>query len=303
MGKIEVLVGEYIRLRQQGSSAKSILQGFRTQVEGLTADQRAELVRRVREWETETHADRSTEPKRTTSTPPFSMTPPNPRPLASRLKRLGRVDEPSETEFPEPPLESFLRQAAPDPGQSPEISVDEETDRIPPSPEISPTCPNCGKTNGPTDVFCAHCGQFLQTSKSHYQTTKFETTDQLLPADDYFGPESSLVLRLRDSDQVYTVRPQDFRHELVVGRGDGGTMKPDIDLAIHNASDKGVSRLHLSLRFNAKHNTLSASDMNSANGSFINGQRLHPQEIRVLHHGDELRLGRMKFLVEFQHNL
>jgi hypothetical protein len=298
---IEELVSEYIRLRHQGSSAKSILQGFRTQIESLSADQRAELVARVRAWEAETHAARTPEPESSASKPPFSLTPPNPRPLAARLKRLGQADETSAADFPEPPLESFLRQPEPEAEQPPVVSADEETDRMPPAPEIQLTCPNCGKTNESADVFCAHCGYFLQTSKSHYQTTKFETTDQLLPADDYFGPESSLVLRLRDTDQVYTIRPQEFRHELVVGRGDGGTMKPDIDLAIHNASDKGVSRLHLSLRFNVKHNTLSASDMNSANGSFINGQRLHPQEIRVLHHGDELRLGRMKFLVEFQH--
>jgi pSer/pThr/pTyr-binding forkhead associated (FHA) protein len=39
--------------------------------------------------------------------------------------------------------------------------------------------------------------------------------------------------------------------------------------------------------------------MNSANGTFVNGQRLHPQEVRVLRHGDELRLGRMVFQTLF----
>ena len=43
------------------------------------------------------------------------------------------------------------------------------------------------------------------------------------------------------------------------------------------------------------------SDLGSANGSFINGQRLLAKEIRVLRHGDELRLGKLVMTVSFRH--
>ena len=78
-------------------------------------------------------------------------------------------------------------------------------------------------------------------------------------------------------------------------------MRPDIDLSEHNAGELGVSRLHVALQYNAKNNLLSLSDMKSANGTFINGQKLYPQEVRVLRDGDELRLGRMVLRAYFKH--
>ena len=99
----------------------------------------------------------------------------------------------------------------------------------------------------------------------------------------------------------YKVQPQRYKHETIIGRSEGSTMKPDIDLSAHNASEMGVSRLHVALQYNAKNNLLSVSDMKSANGTFINGQKLYPQEVRVLRDGDELRLGRLVLRVYFQH--
>ena len=99
----------------------------------------------------------------------------------------------------------------------------------------------------------------------------------------------------------YKVQPQRYKHETVIGRSEGSTMKPDIDLGAHNASEMGVSRLHVALQYNAKNSLLSVSDMKSANGTFINGQKLYPQEVRVLRDGDELRLGRLVLRVYFQH--
>ena len=43
------------------------------------------------------------------------------------------------------------------------------------------------------------------------------------------------------------------------------------------------------------------ADLGSANGSYINGQRMMPKEVRVLRHGDELRLGKLVLLASFRH--
>jgi hypothetical protein len=162
-------------------------------------------------------------------------------------------------------------------------------------------CPRCGKMNDANEVFCAHCGNFLSTDTSPHETTRFDDFEQPSYGADYFGDDSTLVLVVTTDNTTYHVQPQRFRHETVIGRSEGGTMKPDIDLSAHNASEMGVSRLHVALNYNAKNNLLSVSDMKSANGTFINGQKLFPQEVRVLRDGDELRIGRLVLRAYFQH--
>jgi hypothetical protein len=162
-------------------------------------------------------------------------------------------------------------------------------------------CPRCGKLNRAGEVFCIHCGNFLSTSSSPHETTRFAEPDLQAMSPDFFGDDSTLVLLVVSDNTTYSVRPQQFRHETVIGRSEGSTMKPDIDLSAHNASEMGVSRLHVALQYNAKNNLLSVSDMKSANGTFINGQKLFPQEVRVLRDGDEIRVGRLVLRAYFQH--
>lgn len=158
-------------------------------------------------------------------------------------------------------------------------------------------CPNCGKTNSANDIFCFSCGFMLQQTSSPFATMRLANGES--PDESYFGTDATLVLLVRGTSKMYRVQPQKQQHEMVMGRGEGGTMQPDVDLADQGAAQLGVSRLHLAIRYSSKHNSVSISDMNSANGSFVNGQRLHPQEVRVLRHGDELRLGRMVFQTLF----
>ena len=158
-------------------------------------------------------------------------------------------------------------------------------------------CQNCGKMNSSTDVFCFSCGYMLQQTSSPFATMRLANGEA--PDDSYFNSEATLVLLVRGTKKMYRVQPQKQQHEMVMGRGEGGTMQPDIDLADQGAAQLGVSRLHLAIRYSSKHDSVSISDMNSANGTFVNGQRLHPQEVRVLRHGDELRLGRMVFQTLF----
>ena len=89
---------------------------------------------------------------------------------------------------------------------------------------------------------------------------------------------------------------------MIVGRSTkGSVLAPDIDLTNKQASDLGVSRLHLSIGFDAEHESILIADLGSANGSYINGQRMMPKEVRVLRHGDELRLGKLVLLASFRH--
>jgi hypothetical protein len=163
-------------------------------------------------------------------------------------------------------------------------------------------CPHCGKPNQQHEVFCFACGQLLETAPTA-QDTKPLADKSAAPLDsEYFGNESVLILRVRGSTDMQEIRPQKLDHEIVLGRSTkGSAMSPDVDLEGKRGSDLGVSRMHLSIRFDKEGSVLMVSDMGSANGSFINGQRLVPRELRVLRHGDELRLGRMVMNVSFRH--
>lgn len=116
----------------------------------------------------------------------------------------------------------------------------------------------------------------------------------------YFDESSVLLLTIRAAGKVLEVRPS--AEQTIIGRSaDDTPIKPDIDLGPFDGDSLGVSRIHACLY--RRDHTLTITDMNSSNRTFINGQRLHPQEVRVLTHGDEIRLGRLALKVEFRHPL
>lgn len=163
-------------------------------------------------------------------------------------------------------------------------------------------CPHCGRANPATEVICYACGQFMPGNyRSLYETNVFNDPDNMLQSDEYFGPTSILALVVKATNQAYKVQPQATGNDVVIGRSAEGAIQPDIDLNDQNGAQLGVSRLHVALRYDPQNNTIAAADMGSANGSFINGQRMHRQEIRILRHGDELRLGRLVLKVMFYH--
>jgi pSer/pThr/pTyr-binding forkhead associated (FHA) protein len=85
----------------------------------------------------------------------------------------------------------------------------------------------------------------------------------------------------------------------VLGRSDNtSTQKPDLDLTPYGALEKGVSRIHAAIE--RSEDTLTLIDMGSANGTHLNGQRLIPDQPRVLRDGDEIRLGKLVAHVYFK---
>lgn len=82
----------------------------------------------------------------------------------------------------------------------------------------------------------------------------------------------------------------------VIGRSDNSSSyTPDIDLAIYSAQEKGVSRRHAVLvRYKG---LIQVIDLDSVNGTFINGKRLSPQLPYNLNSGDRLSLANLDLLV------
>jgi pSer/pThr/pTyr-binding forkhead associated (FHA) protein len=80
--------------------------------------------------------------------------------------------------------------------------------------------------------------------------------------------------------------------QLVIGRQDPGTgFTPDLDLTPYGGYQMGISRRHAVIR--VRENQLQFTDLGSRNGTYINGNKLPPQRTATLHHGDEIRVGKI----------
>lgn len=88
------------------------------------------------------------------------------------------------------------------------------------------------------------------------------------------------------------------RTEIVMGRAsDDNILIPDLDLNPYQATELGVSRAHATLTY--EDGVLTIADMGSANNTFLNGDQIHPREIRIVPDGAELRLGKLQIRVIF----
>ena len=161
------------------------------------------------------------------------------------------------------------------------------------------SCPHCNEKNRINAVFCYACGVMLAASRN-MGTRHF--TDRLVPKIDYFGTESVLVLKVHNTALEYEIRPQASSKGIFFGRRTAeSTVTPDFDLTEAGAERHGVSRLHLSIKYDSATEALEVYDLGSVNGTFINGQKLHPKEVRILRDGDEVKLGRLEMRAIFHH--
>jgi len=81
-----------------------------------------------------------------------------------------------------------------------------------------------------------------------------------------------------------------FDKQLIIGRSSStDDFVPDVDLNAFDAASKGVSRQHLQIFCERDH--LYLVDLDSPNGSYLNGERMAPNHSYVLVNGDEVQLG------------
>jgi hypothetical protein len=80
----------------------------------------------------------------------------------------------------------------------------------------------------------------------------------------------------------------------------GQAVVPDVDLSAFDAETHGISRIHAELRVEGS--AIMVVDLDSSNGTMVNGLPLEPQEAVRLHDGDVLQLGtlQLQFLIRKQ---
>lgn len=93
--------------------------------------------------------------------------------------------------------------------------------------------------------------------------------------------------------EVQTARP------IIIGRNTS-SQSVDVDLTPFEAAENGVSRQHLKIEVFGER--LMVKDLNSVNGSRLNGATMTPQHVYQLQQGDELKIGRIKMRVYFVYN-
>jgi hypothetical protein len=140
-------------------------------------------------------------------------------------------------------------------------------------------CTECGAENLDDAVFCEACGRPFKAA-------------QRPPTINVRAPKA--VLNDVLSGQAYALVPD---LEMVLGRGDADTgLVPDITLSGAAAVSAGVSRMHAKVF--CLDNVYYITDMDSMNSTFLNGEKLTPQQPSRLTDQDEIHLGR--YLLRFR---
>lgn len=166
-------------------------------------------------------------------------------------------------------------------------------------------CSFCEHGNREGELFCEECGNPLEGSV-HIETRVFDemrsaqgaggSGKKPLWGTTQYHRDSTVFLRIEASSEPLKLDPKE---KYVVGRADSKSGNyPDIDLTPYGALDQGVSRVHAT--FQRTDNTLTLIDMNSSNGTYLNGQRMVPNQPRVLQDGDEVRFGKLSTRIYFK---
>jgi serine/threonine protein kinase len=145
------------------------------------------------------------------------------------------------------------------------LGPDADSDRIRKSPP--PTlCTKCSYPNRPQARFCGRCGASMAGS---------------LPA----------ILQILGPKGVDWDMPVG-RMPFLIGRLDELQARPDLDLSFYDS--KYISRRHAEISQNGIDYLL--TDLDSANGTFVNEQQLAAQMPYTLHNGDQMRIGAVRLV-------
>ncbi|HML21245.1 MAG TPA: FHA domain-containing protein [Aggregatilinea sp.] len=163
------------------------------------------------------------------------------------------------------------------------------------------SCPYCAHVNREGVLFCEECGHPFSGKPvlitSQLMQDEFDNVQgRLTWGTARFDPSSKLVIHIRDVAEPMLLEPTE---ETLLGRSDDPAQPlVGLDLSPYGAAEHGVSRRHAAIR--RGEDTLTLVDLGSTNGTHLNGQRLIPNQPRVLRDGDEIRLGKLIFHIFFK---
>jgi hypothetical protein len=161
-------------------------------------------------------------------------------------------------------------------------------------------CPVCKKANDSNATICRYCRAPLNKPvPEEAPTTKhiggsFGLSDEVISQITKASPppsEGLLLFLLNNSEPIALCTDQEF----VLGRDWALISMPLFDLSKYDAYAMGVSRTHAVIK--AVDNGYVLVDLNSANGTWVNGERLSSGKPHPLPSGSVIQLGRLKLVV------
>lgn len=154
-------------------------------------------------------------------------------------------------------------------------------------------CSHCGAQNIDGIIFCEKCGIALVptpliTRRLGEGAVKHTTSE--------LNDENVLILHV---DSVESPVMLQLRGELILGRvSEQAENVTYLNLTPYGADDLGVSRRHARLLRDEK--AVYLTDLNSTNGTRLNGELLPSSVEKRLRDGDEIALGKLKLYVYFK---
>jgi hypothetical protein len=158
-------------------------------------------------------------------------------------------------------------------------------------------CPSCGSDNLPGTLFCLQCGTYLP-SGGPLRTEPLPEQVDGDPAEPHrVGMEQEEASKMVQFNVVVqntrrTVSLSADR-EIVVGRLDAAHgIFPELDMTPDSGLEGGVSRRHA--RIYVREGVCFIEDLDSTNGTFLNGERITPYLPYAFQDGDVLTFGTLR---------
>lgn len=180
--------------------------------------------------------------------------------------------------------------AAPQAPQEAEEAVAQEVKPpVEAAPAVGKACPSCHHMNPSDANFCENCGAALQEAPAAEVAPSVAQPPVAPPA---------VMAKLVTDEGVEIELDFGAKSELLIGRADPvSRVFPDVDLTPHGGYEAGVSRKHCIIRY--ANGQFTVEDLESTNGTKLNGRFIQPKVPHQLNDGDELILGalRLRFLL------
>lgn len=168
-------------------------------------------------------------------------------------------------------------------------------------------CSHCNTENFDGTIFCMECGASLVSANTRRETTAalnksggdtLTHVEELVPLTVAAPAAHTRVVALVVINSGRRIRISADEDALIGRKDNQRGIYPDVDLGLDGGYDAGVSRRHAILTPASTGFLL--EDLNSANGTFVNGRRLAPQAPTPVAHGDEIKFGTLilRFEVE-----